>query len=78
MLKIFPKFNNAKIFKTKINPNTQDFYKKYPDLAPRNVYLYLGRTLDLKSVKKYLNNIGEETLFEKISNWFSNLFSKKK
>ena len=78
MLKILPKFNKAKISKTKINPNSPEFYKKYPDLAPRNVYLYLGRTLDLKSVKKYINNIGEETLFEKISNWFLNLFIKKK
>ena len=76
MLKILPKFNKAKISRAKINPNSQEFYKKHPDLAPRNVYLYLGRTLDFKSVKKYINNIGEETLFEKISNWFSNLFNK--
>ena len=78
MLKVLPKFNKAKISKTKINPNSQEFYKKYPDLAPRNVYLYMGRTLDLKSVKKYINNIGKETFFEKISNCFSKLFTKKK
>ena len=77
MLKILPKLNKTKIYKTKINPNSQEFYKKYPDLAPRDVYLYMGRTLDLKSVKKYINNIGKENFFEKISNWFSNLFNKK-
>ena len=78
MLKILPKFNKAKIFKTKMNPNTQDFFQKYPDLAPRNVYLYMGRTLDLKTVKKYINNIGKENIFEKIGNWFSNSFNKNK
>ena len=78
MLKILPKFNKAKISKTKINPNTQEFYQKYPDLAPRNVYLYMGRTLDLKTVKKYINNIGKETVFEKIGKRFSNLFNKNK
>ena len=78
MLKIFPKLNKTKIYKTKINPNSQEFYKKYPDLAPRNVYLYMGRTLDFKSVQKYLDNIGKESIFEKIKNWFSNLFNKKK
>ena len=78
MLKILPKFNKVKISKTKINPNTQEFYKKHPDLAPRNVYLYMGRTLDLKAVEKYINNIGNESVFEKIGNWFSNLFNKNK
>ena len=78
MLKIFPKFNNAKIFKTKINPNTQDFYKKYPDLAPRNVYLYLGRTVDLKTIQNYLDNIGKESIWDKVRNWFSNIFNKNK
>ena len=77
MLKILPKVNNQKVYKTRINPNGQEFYKKHPDLAPRNVYLYMGRILDLKTVKKYINNIGKESIFEKIENWFSNLFNKK-
>ena len=77
MLKILPKVNNQKVYKTRINPNSQEFYKKHPDLAPRNVYLYMGRILDLKTVKKYINNIGKESIFEKIENWFSNLFNKK-
>ena len=78
MLKVFPRYNKTKISKTKINPNSQDFYKKHPDLAPRNVYLYLGRTMDLKTIKKYINNIGKETIWEKMGNWFSNLFNKNK
>ncbi|MBO5737891.1 hypothetical protein J6R97_00970 [bacterium] len=78
MYKILPKFNKSKVYKTKINPNSREFYKKHPDLAPRNVYLYMGRTLDLKTVHKYLDNIGKESIFERIKNWFSNLFNKKK
>ena len=73
MLKVFPKIN-----KTGISPNSQEFYKKHPDLAPRNVYLYMGRTMDLKTVKKYLNKIGKESIYEKIGNWFSNIFNKNK
>ena len=66
-----------KQFKSKIDLNSQDFYKKHPDLAPRNVYLYMGRTLDLKSVEKYINNFGKESIWKKIGNWFTNLFNKK-
>lgn len=78
MYKIHPRFSKPKVYKTKINPNSREFYRKHPDLAPRNVYLYMGRTLDFKSVQKYLDNIGKESIFEKIKNWFSNLFNKKK
>ena len=29
MLKILPKLNKTKIYKTKINPNSQEFYKMH-------------------------------------------------
>ena len=67
-----------KQFRSRVDLNSYNFYAQHPDLAPRNVYLYLGRTLDFKSVQKYLDNIGKESIFEKIKNWFSNLFNKKK
>ena len=39
-------------FRSKLNVNSQKFYKQHPDLAPRNVYLRTGRILKLKDVQK--------------------------
>ncbi|MBR2429894.1 hypothetical protein IKB17_00320 [bacterium] len=66
-----------KKFKSKIDPNSQKFYAQHPDLAPRNVYLYLGRVIDLKTVEKYIANLGKESIWDKIGNWFSNFFNRK-
>lgn len=73
MLKILPKFD-----KTKINPNSQEFYKKHPDLAPRNIYLATGRIISMKEVQKTIDNIGKESIWEKLGNLFSNLINKNK
>ena len=77
MLKILSKVNKQKVYKTQINPNSQEFYKRHPDLAPKNVYLRTGRIMDLETVRKYIANFGKESIWEKIRNWFSNLFNKK-
>ena len=78
MYKIHPRFSKPKVYKTKINPNSMEFYRKHPDLAPRNVYLYLGRTVDLKTVERYIANFGKESIWDKVRNWFSNIFNKNK
>lgn len=67
-----------KQYRSNIDLNSQRFYVNHPDLAPRNVYLRMGRVMDLKTVERYIANIGKETLWDKIGNWFSNLFNKKK
>ena len=67
-----------KQYRSNIDLNSQRFYVKHPDLAPRNVYLRMGRVMDLKTVERYIANFGKETIWDKIGNWFSNLFNKNK
>ena len=67
-----------KQYRSNIDLNSQRFYVNHPDLAPRNVYLRMGRVMDLKTVERYIANIGKENLWDKIGNCFSNLFNKKK
>ena len=67
---------NSKHAKSKINPNSQEFYKKHPDLAPRNVYLATGRVLKFDTVQKHLDKITREPLMERVSNWFKKICKK--
>ena len=67
-----------KQFKSNVDLNSQKFYAKHPDLAPRNIYLRMGRVMDMKTVEKYIANFGKKSIWEKIGNWFSNLFNKNK
>jgi len=68
--------SNKKFVRSKINPNSQEFYKKHPDLAPRNVYLATGRVLEFKNVQKKLDKIAKEPLTDRISNWFKSITKK--
>lgn len=62
--------------KTKTNYyNSQEFYKKHPDLAPRNVYLSQGRIIKMEDVKKHLDNICKETFSEKCTRYLNNIKS---
>ncbi|MCM1265666.1 MAG: hypothetical protein NC200_05650 [Candidatus Gastranaerophilales bacterium] len=65
----------------KININSRKFYDEHPNLAPRNIYLYLDRTTDIKEVNKTIENIGEPA-WKRTKNWFQNkigkLFSRDK
>ena len=67
-----------KQFRSNTDLNSQRFYAQHPDLAPRNIYLRMGRVMNLKTVEKYIANFGKESMWDKIGNWFSNLFTKKK
>lgn len=60
--------------RSKIDLNSQKFYKQHPDLAPRNVYLRMGRILKLEDVQKNFFNWDKpwwEVCLEKITNVFS-------
>lgn len=55
--------------KSKINLNSKKFYNEHPDLAPRNIYLLLGRTIDTKKVNRTIENFGEP-FWLRAKNWF--------
>ena len=42
--------------RSKVDVNCQKFYKQHPDLAPRNIYLHMGRILKLEDVQKAFFN----------------------
>lgn len=52
-----------KIFKIRTNKtdyyNSQEFYNRRPDLAPRNIYLSMGRVIDKKTIDRNIGNFGE-------------------
>ena len=57
--------------------NSKEFYKRCPDLAPRNVYLQEGRIITQKEIDKYFAKITRKTFLEragevikKIKSWF--------
>ena len=67
---------------SKVNPmskkksnyyNSQEFYQRCPDLAPKNVYLYMGRVEKFDNIQKYLDKITKETFTEKCSRWYNNI-----
>lgn len=74
------KLFNLKKASRKIDINNRNFYDKHPDLAPRNIYLYLGRTLDIEKVNRTIENF-DEPLSIRIKNWckqkIKNIFKKK-
>ncbi len=55
-------------FRSKLNMNSQKFYKRHPDLAPRNVYLRMGRILKLEDVQK--------AFFDWDKPWYKKVFDK--
>lgn len=57
--------------------NSKDFYKRRPDLAPKNEYLREGRVITKNEVDKYFAKITRKTFSEragefinKIKSWF--------
>lgn len=69
-----------KIFRTKSNKanyyNSQEFYKRCPDLAPRNVYLATGRIIEMKDVQKYIDKHFGDTFFQKCGKTIKKLWNK--
>ena len=59
--------------KSKVDLNSQKFYKQHPDLAPRDIYLASGRVIKKETVDKYLDNIGKKSLFEKVCDFIKNI-----
>ena len=57
--------------------NNVEFYKKRPDLAPRDIYLREGRMMEIEEVKRTINNFGA-TPYEKICNWFKDKYNSIK
>lgn len=43
----------------KVDLNSKEFYNKHPDLAPRNVYLSMNRTIGRDEINRTIENIGE-------------------
>lgn len=72
MVKAIRCFNN----KNKINVNCREFYEKHPDLAPRNVYLYLGRVITKEDADKKFAKIFKEPFITRAKNWFQNKIGK--
>lgn len=50
--------------------NSLEFYKKHPDLAPRNVYLYLGRVVSKEEVEKKIDKLTRPSMYERLKNLF--------
>ena len=74
-LNLINKPSSYKLTKQQANYyNRVEFYKKRPDLAPRDVYLREGRMMNMKEVKKIINNFGA-TPYEKICNWFKDIYN---
>lgn len=67
--------------KTKIKVNSREFYDKHPDLAPRNVYLYLGRVKSAEEIDKYMKKF-DEPFYVRAKNWVinkvKNIFNRDK
>lgn len=70
----------GKIFGRKTNYlNSQEFYQKHPDLAPKNVYLATGRGITSEQIDKDFNRLFKLSFYDKCKIVFSKvkqLFSK--
>ena len=65
LLKIFSKSQNI------YRKNTcSKWYDAHPDLAPRNVYLYLGREVKMEEVEKKLDKLIRPSMFERLRKLF--------
>lgn len=77
MVKAIENFNN----KGRVNCNCKEFYSKHPDLAPRNVYLSMGRVLDKTKVDRFIENF-DKPFWVRAKNWckykIQDIFSKNK
>ena len=60
----------------KIDFKNQSFYKKHPDLTPRNVYLASGRIMPKKEVDKALKRIAREAKWDSFKNSVKEFFGK--
>lgn len=56
--------------------NSKEFYKRRPDLAPRNAYLREGRVINQKQVDEYLSSITRKTFSERVGEFFRKIISK--
>ena len=76
------KFSKPKYHKTRINPNSKEFYRKHPDLAPSNVHLALGRILTKEQCKKTIDTFYKELdrnfLKEKVVGYLKQISQKVK
>ena len=46
------------------------FYSKYPDLVPRNMYLYSNRIITEAEIDKYINKIVRKSKLAKLLDLF--------
>lgn len=59
IFKMFSKNTNSNYY------NSSEFYKKHPDLSPRNICLIENWLINFDDVDKYLDKISKETFTEK-------------
>ena len=55
--------------------NSKDFYKRRPDLAPRNEYLREGRVITKNEVDKYFAKITRKTFSERAGEFINKIKS---
>lgn len=58
--------------------NSQEFYKRCPDLTPRNIYLREGRVITKKEVDEYFAKSTRKTFAERAEDFFRKIISKFK
>lgn len=71
-------FGNGFMKQKKFKPsqiNTPEFYRRHPDLAPRNIYLREGRTITPEDWNKTIKRLDR---INKISDFTSSIKSKLK
>lgn len=82
MKSLHVKFSKPKYYKTRINPNSKEFYRKHPDLAPRNVYLALGRIVTQeqcnKTIDMFYKELDRNFLKEKVVGYLKQISQKVK
>lgn len=58
--------------------NSREFYDKHPDMAPRNVYLYLGRVTAREEIDREFERITKEPFLKRVKNFINKIFKKEK
>lgn len=56
--------------------NSEDFYKRRPDLAPRNVYLREGRVITKKQVDEYFAKHTSKTFSQRAEEFLRKIINK--
>lgn len=56
----------------------REFYDKHSDLAPRNIYLYLGRVTTREDIDREFERITKEPFLKRVKNFINKIIKKEK